>query len=137
MAKITVVHPVVEMDGDEMTRIIWQFIKDKLILPYLDIQLDYYDLGIEHRDATNDQVTIDAANEHPAESTDIAFRMALDAAIDQLPDINREAFILVDVLGFSRSDAAEVAGTEANTMRARVARARTLLADALCAQEST
>ena len=62
MAKIKVVNPVVEMDGDEMTRIIWQFIKDKLILPYLDIQLDYYDLGIEHRDATNDQVTIDSAN---------------------------------------------------------------------------
>ena len=50
------------MDGDEMTRIIWQFIKDKLILPYLDIELDYYDLGIEHRDATDDQVTIDSAN---------------------------------------------------------------------------
>ena len=62
MAKIKVVNPVVEMDGDEMTRIIWQFIKDKLVLPYLDVQLDYYDLGIEHRDATNDQVTIDAAN---------------------------------------------------------------------------
>ena len=61
MAKIKVVNPVVEMDGDEMTRIIWQFIKDKLILPYLDVQLDYYDLGIEHRDATNDQVTIDSA----------------------------------------------------------------------------
>jgi isocitrate dehydrogenase len=61
MAKIKVANPVVEMDGDEMTRIIWQFIKDKLILPYLDIQLDYYDLGIEHRDATNDQVTIDSA----------------------------------------------------------------------------
>jgi isocitrate dehydrogenase len=61
MAKIKVVNPVVEMDGDEMTRIIWQFIKDKLILPYLDIQLEYYDLGIEHRDATNDQVTIDSA----------------------------------------------------------------------------
>ena len=61
MAKIKVVNPVVEMDGDEMTRIIWQFIKDKLILPYLDIQLDYYDLGIEHRDATDDQVTIDSA----------------------------------------------------------------------------
>ena len=57
MAKIKVVNPVVEMDGDEMTRIIWQFIKDKLILPYLDVQLDYYDLGMEHRDATNDQVT--------------------------------------------------------------------------------
>jgi isocitrate dehydrogenase len=54
--------PVVEMDGDEMTRIIWQFIKDKLILPYLDIELDYYDLRIEHRDATDDQVTIDSAN---------------------------------------------------------------------------
>jgi isocitrate dehydrogenase len=62
MAKIKVENPVVEMDGDEMTRIIWQFIKDKLILPYLDIELDYYDLGIEHRDATDDQVTIDSAN---------------------------------------------------------------------------
>ena len=62
MAKIKVATPVVEMDGDEMTRIIWQFIKDKLILPYLDVELDYYDLGIEHRDATDDQVTIDSAN---------------------------------------------------------------------------
>ena len=61
MAKIKVVNPLVEMDGDEMTRIIWAFIKAKLILPYLDIDLDYHDLGIEHRDATNDQVTIDAA----------------------------------------------------------------------------
>ncbi|MGD9934842.1 MAG: NADP-dependent isocitrate dehydrogenase [Dehalococcoidia bacterium] len=61
MAKIKVTNPVVEMDGDEMTRIIWQFIKDRLILPYLDINLEYYDLGIEHRDATNDQVTIDSA----------------------------------------------------------------------------
>jgi len=62
MAKIKVTNPVVELDGDEMTHIIWQFIKDKLILPYLDVQLEYYDLGIEHRDATDDQVTIDAAN---------------------------------------------------------------------------
>ncbi|HEY4240556.1 MAG TPA: NADP-dependent isocitrate dehydrogenase [Kofleriaceae bacterium] len=62
MAKIKVKNPVVEMDGDEMTRIIWQFIKDKLILPYLDIDLKYFDLGIEHRDATKDQVTIDSAN---------------------------------------------------------------------------
>ncbi len=61
MSKIKVANPVVEMDGDEMTRIIWQFIKDKLILPYLDIELDYYDLGMENRDATNDQVTIDSA----------------------------------------------------------------------------
>ena len=61
MQKIKVDRPVVELDGDEMTRIIWQFIKEKLILPYLDIELLYYDLGIEHRDATNDQVTIDAA----------------------------------------------------------------------------
>src|ERR1700724_874150 len=59
--KIKVANPVVELDGDEMTRIIWKFIKDKLILPYLDIDLKYYDLGIEHRDATDDQVTIDAA----------------------------------------------------------------------------
>ena len=62
MSKIKVVNPVVELDGDEMTRIIWQFIKDQLILPYLDVDLRYYDLGIEHRDATDDQVTIDAAN---------------------------------------------------------------------------
>ncbi len=62
MAKIKVKNPVVELDGDEMTRIIWQFIKDKLILPYLDIDLKYYDLGVEYRDKTNDQVTVDAAN---------------------------------------------------------------------------
>lgn len=61
MEKIKVVNPVVDLDGDEMTRIIWQFIKDKLILPYLDIDIKYYDLGMENRDATNDQVTIDAA----------------------------------------------------------------------------
>ena len=61
MAKIKVNNPVVELDGDEMTRIIWQLIKDKLILPYLDIDLNYYDLGIENRDATDDKVTVDAA----------------------------------------------------------------------------
>jgi isocitrate dehydrogenase len=61
MKKIRVVTPVVELDGDEMTRIIWHYIRDKLILPYLDIDLKYYDLGIEHRDATNDQVTVDSA----------------------------------------------------------------------------
>ena len=61
MAKIKVNNPVVELDGDEMTRIIWQFIKDELILKYLDVELEYYDLGIEHRDATDDQVTIDSA----------------------------------------------------------------------------
>jgi isocitrate dehydrogenase len=61
MSKIKVVNPVVELDGDEMTRIIWQFIKDQLILPYLDIELEYYDLSIQNRDATSDQVTIDAA----------------------------------------------------------------------------
>ena len=60
--KIKVANPVVELDGDEMTRIIWQFIKDSLILPYLDVDLKYFDLGIEHRDATDDQVTVDAAN---------------------------------------------------------------------------
>ncbi len=62
MAKIKVVGTVVELDGDEMTRIIWQFIKDRLITAYLDVNLDYYDLSIEHRDATDDQVTVDAAN---------------------------------------------------------------------------
>ncbi len=62
MAKIKVKNPVVEMDGDEMTRIIWQWIRERLILPYLDIDLKYFDLSIEHRDATDDQVTIDSAN---------------------------------------------------------------------------
>ena len=62
LQKIKVANPVVELDGDEMTRIIWKFIKDKLIIPYLELDIKYYDLGIEHRDETNDQVTIDSAN---------------------------------------------------------------------------
>jgi isocitrate dehydrogenase len=62
MSKIKVANPVVELDGDEMTRIIWQFIKDQLILPYLDVNLEYYDLSVQNRDATDDQVTIDAAH---------------------------------------------------------------------------
>ena len=62
MAKIKVKNPVVELDGDEMTRIIWSFIKEQLILPYLDVDLEYFDLGIESRDATDDQITVDAAN---------------------------------------------------------------------------
>ncbi len=62
MAKIKVANPVVDLDGDEMTRIIWQFIKDKLIHPYLDLNIEYYDLSVENRDATSDQVTVDAAN---------------------------------------------------------------------------
>jgi isocitrate dehydrogenase len=62
MAKIKVKNPIVELDGDEMTRIIWSFIKEQLILPYLDVELEYYDLGIENRDATGDQVTVDSAN---------------------------------------------------------------------------
>ncbi len=61
MAKIKVVNPVVELDGDEMTRIIWQFIKDKLILPYLDIDLKYYDLSIQRRDETDDRITVESA----------------------------------------------------------------------------
>ena len=62
MSKITVKNPIVELDGDEMTRIIWEFIKNKLILPYLDLQIEYYDLGMKSRDNTNDQITIDSAN---------------------------------------------------------------------------
>jgi isocitrate dehydrogenase len=62
MAKIKVVNPIVEMDGDEMTRIIWQWIRERLILPYLDVNLIYYDLGVESRDATEDKITVDAAN---------------------------------------------------------------------------
>ncbi len=62
MSKIKVKNPVVELDGDEMTRVIWEFIKNKLILPYLDIRIEYYDLGMESRDKTNDQITVDSAN---------------------------------------------------------------------------
>ncbi len=62
MSKIKVQNPVVELDGDEMTRIIWSFIKEQLILPYLDLDIKYYDLGMENRDATNDEVTVEAAN---------------------------------------------------------------------------
>jgi len=62
MPKIKVKNPIIELDGDEMTRIIWSFIKKKLILPYLDINIKYYDLGIENRDKTSDQITIDCAN---------------------------------------------------------------------------
>src|SRR3546814_11247147 len=62
MGKIKVTNPVVELDGDEMTRIIWQWIRERLILPYLDIDLHYYDLGIEERDRTDDKVTVEAAN---------------------------------------------------------------------------
>ena len=62
MKKIKVANPVVELDGDEMTRIIWKMIRERLILPYLDIDLKYYDLGVEARDRTDDQITIDAAN---------------------------------------------------------------------------
>ena len=61
MAKILVKNPVVELDGDEMTRIIWDFIKQKLILPYLDIDIKYYDLSVQNRDQTNDEITVEAA----------------------------------------------------------------------------
>ena len=62
MPKIKVKNPIIELDGDEMARIIWNFVKKKLILPYLDINIKYYDLGIKNRDKTNDQATIDCAN---------------------------------------------------------------------------
>ena len=82
-------------------------------------------------------VAIDEASMQMSTSTDDAFRLALDDAVEELPDINRQAFVLVDVLGFSRSDAAEIVGVEANTMRARVAKARALLADILTAEASS
>ena len=85
MSKIKVETPVVELDGDEMTRIIWQFIKDQLILPYLDVDLEYYDLSIEHRDATADQVTIDAASGQSGQSSHLAFGLnpSTSACIEQ------------------------------------------------------
>ena len=79
-------------------------------------------------------VALDAAAEPVGVDTDTAFGIALNTALDELPEINRQAFILVDMLGFSRADAAEIAEVEANTMRARVARARSMLADALSAE---
>ena len=62
MAKIEMKTPLVEMDGDEMTRILWKMIKDELLLPFIDLKTEYYDLGLEHRNETNDQVTVDSAN---------------------------------------------------------------------------
>ena len=62
MSKIKVKNPIVELDGDEMTRIIWKFIKDKLIFPYVDLKIEYYDLGMKSRDETDDEITIDCAN---------------------------------------------------------------------------
>ena len=62
MDKIKMTTPLVEMDGDEMTRILWQMIKDELLLPYIDLKTEYYDLGLEYRNATDDQVTVDSAN---------------------------------------------------------------------------
>src|SRR5215475_3208093 len=74
MAKIKVNNPVVELDGDEMTRIIWKQIREQLVLPYLDVELEHYDLGIEHRDATDDQVTVDAANAIKRHGGGVIFR---------------------------------------------------------------
>ena len=78
MKKIKVVNPVVELDGDEMTRIIWKMIRDRLILPYLDIDLKYYDLGIENRDHTEDKVTIEAAGFAPTVINDVDVRASLE-----------------------------------------------------------
>ena len=75
MAKIKVATPVVEIDGDEMTRIIWQWIRERLILPYLDVELKYYDLSIENRDATDDQVTIDF--NHPLAGKTLTFEVEI------------------------------------------------------------
>ena len=85
MTKIKVANPVVELDGDEMTRIIWKFIKDQLILPYLDLDIKYFDLGIEHRDDTDDQVTVDATE-------------AITHAVEQVSD-GTETVIGVGIAG--------------------------------------
>ena len=87
MAKIKVEGKVVELDGDEMTRVIWKDIKDRLILPYLDVDLEYYDLGIENRDATDDQVTVDAAKAIQREH--VGVKSAMRSATSIRPLISR------------------------------------------------
>ena len=82
MSKITIKNPVVELDGDEMTRIIWEFIKNKLILPYLDLGIEYYDLGMKSRDDTDDQITIDSANE--------LRKLVLELSVQPLPQMKQE-----------------------------------------------
>ena len=77
MAKIKVKNPVVELDGDEMTRIIWSFIKDRLIKPYLEVDLKYYDLGMESRDKTDDQITVDSANAIQFQTCFVPFKLEL------------------------------------------------------------
>jgi len=95
MAKITVKNPIVELDGDEMTRIIWNFIKEKLIRPYLDIDIKYYDLGIKNRDKTSDQVTIDSAN--AIKKVGVGIKCATIT-----PDENRiKEFKLKDLINYS------------------------------------
>src|SRR6266567_3337821 len=86
MAKIKVANPVVELDGDEMTRIIWQYIKDQLILPYLDVELEYYDLSVQHRDETDDQVTIDAAHADQYKASDFVVPGPGTVTITYVPD---------------------------------------------------
>ena len=88
MEKIKVHNPVVELDGDEMTRIIWQFIKDRLILPYLDIELLYYDLGIEKRDETNDQITVLVP--HFPDSTQPMFESIIEEINNLISNIRRK-----------------------------------------------
>ena len=92
MQKIKVTGTVVELDGDEMTRIIWKLIKDKLIHPYLDVTLEYYDLGVEHRDATSVQVTVDAANAISQRTNDIEFGFRiLRQSLEHLFDVFRQS----------------------------------------------
>ena len=109
MSKIKVVNPVVELDGDEMTRIIWQFIKDELILKYLDVDLKYYDLSVEYRDETDDQVTIDAA--HAIQEHGVGVKCATITPDAALPLCNLSATVFIANRGIVRHNGATSAPT--------------------------
>ncbi len=100
MSKIKVKNPIVELDGDEMTRVIWSFIKNKLILPYLDLNIQYFDLGIKNRDITSDKVTVDCANAIKRNGVGMkCAKITLDEGINRCID-----WIKKDLNSFSKSD---------------------------------
>ena len=119
MSKIKVAKPIVEMDGDEMTRIIWQFIKDKLILPYIDVDLIYYDLGIEARDATDDQITIDS----PTRPSNTASRSSARRSPRTRPGSRSSGSSVCTARPTGRSATSSAARSSASRSSSRISRA--------------